>query len=216
MFRALLSSLFDFLYPKDQDVLKLESLEPEDLLTKLTPAKGLSNDTYAIWNYADEKVRLIIWEIKYRRNEKLIENVTQVLYDIVTTEILEREVTENFINPLLIPIPISKRRKLERGYNQTELLCKALRKLDTENLSEYLPTALQRVVHTESQTHTKNKKERIDNMSNTMEVRDSKLVKDRNVILIDDVTTTGATLGDARRALRESGAKKIICFALAH
>lgn len=216
MFRALLSSLFDFLYPKDQDVLKLESLEPEDLLTKLTPAKGLSNDTYAIWNYADEKVRLIIWEIKYRRNEKLIENVTQVLYDTVTTEILERAVTENFINPLLIPIPISKRRKLERGYNQTELLCKALRKLDTENLSEYLPTALQRVVHTESQTHTKNKKERIDNMSNTMEVRDSKLVKDRNVILIDDVTTTGATLGDARRALRESGAKKIICFALAH
>lgn len=214
MFRALLSSLFDFLYPKDQDVLKLESLEPEDLLTKLTPAKGLSNDTYAIWNYADEKVRLIIWEIKYRRNEKLIENVTQVLYDIVTTEVLDRAVTENFINPLLIPIPISKRRKLERGYNQTELLCKALRKLDTENLFEYLPTALQRVVHTESQTKMINKKQRTINITGSMKAEN--IVLNRNIVLIDDVTTTGATLGDARRALCESGAKKIICFTLAH
>lgn len=216
MFRAFISSLFDFLYPKDSRVIALESLKPEYLLVKLTPAKGLSNDTIAIWNYADENVRTIIWEIKYRRNEKIIENVAQVLYDTVSTEILERVVTENFVNPLLIPVPISKRRRLERGYNQTELLCKAMKKLDTENLFEYSPTSLRRVVHTESQTHTKNRKERIANMSNTVEVKDLELVKDRNTILIDDVTTTGATLGDARRALRESGAKKIICFTLAH
>ncbi len=216
MFRALISNLFDFLYPKDQDVLALEGLKSEDLLTKLTPAKSLSDDTIALWNYADEKVRTIIWEIKYRRNERLVENVAEVLYDTVSSEVLERAVTENFVDPLLVPIPISTRRRLERGYNQTEMLCKALKKLDTENLLEYSPSALKRVVHTESQTHTKNKKERISNIQGSMKVEDPELVRDRNIILIDDVTTTGATLSDARRALRESGAKRVICFTLAH
>ncbi len=214
MFRALLSNLFNFLYPKTEEVLALESLSQDELLSRLTSAKNISNDTIAIWNYADPNVRKLIWEIKYHRNAKVIETTSRVLFDIVSSEILDKEVTDNFVDPLLIPIPISKERRLERGYNQTELLCEQLKRFDTENFFEYSPTALSRVVHTESQTKIKNKKRRLENTKDIMETTES--VRGRNIILSGGVTTTGATLSDARRALRAHGAKKIICFTLAH
>lgn len=214
MFGKIFSNLVDFLFPKEVETLEIEALSPADLLEKLTPAKELDENTQAIWNYVDERVRTLIWEIKYRRNEKIIESVTKVLFDILMSELAERALFDNFVNPMLIPIPTSDKRRRERGYNQTELLCEALKELDTENVLEYSPNILKKVVHTESQTLTENKKQRIINMENTMQASEG--ARGRNVVLLDDVTTTGATIGDARRALRESGAKKIICLTLAH
>lgn len=214
MFGAFFSSLFDFLYPKQIEVLTLEALTPHELLTKLTPAMDTKNGTISLFNYADPNVRKLIWEIKYRRNTKIIDNVSSALYDVLTAELEDKMFFENFVHPLLLPIPISKKRRLERDFNQTELICEALKKLDTQDELEYSSNVLKKVVHTESQTLTKNKKERIKNMENTM--RADSTVLGRNIILIDDVTTTGATMSDARRALRECGAKKIICFTLAH
>lgn len=220
MFGKIFSNLVDFLFPKEVEALELEALSPADLLEKLTPAKELDQNTQAIWNYADERVRTLIWEIKYRRNERVISSVSQVLFDVLVSELAERALFDNFKQPLLIPIPTSDKRRRERGYNQTELLCEALKKLDTGNILEYSPSILKKVVHTESQTLTENKKERIRNMENTMKavegVRGRPACAGRNVVLIDDVTTTGATIGDARRALRESGAKKILCLTIAH
>ncbi len=214
MFGKIFSNLVDFLFPKEVEALELEALSPADLLEKLTPAKVLDENTVAMWNYADERVRTLIWEIKYRRNEKIIDSVSKVIFDVLTSELAERALFDNFKQPLLIPIPTSDKRRRERGYNQTELLCEALKKLDTGNSLEYSPNILKKVTHTESQTLTENKKERIRNIENTMKAGEG--VRGRNVVLIDDVTTTGATISDARRALRESGAKKIICFTLAH
>lgn len=214
MFKGYFRNLIDFLFPKEPRTIKLESLPPHSLLTLLPKAKDIDEDTIALWNYADPDVRSLIWELKYRKNEKIIENLSVVLMDIIRSELSDRALFENFINPTLIPMPMSKQRRLKRGWNQTEVLADALKKQDTEKLLELNKGTLIREER-KPQTLIKNKKDRSKNIENSFKVRGSD-IQGKNVILLDDVTTTGATFRDARRALREGGVKKILCLSIAH
>lgn len=219
MFSPVLRAIIDFLYPKDRDVILLESLTPSTLLEKLTPAQDLEKDHLALFSYTDPSVRKLIWELKYKKNEKIAKTLASLLYDVLKAELSEKALFESALwlkDPLLIPMPSSKKRRREKGYNQTELLCEELKLLDTENILNYSPNVLLKHRHTESQTLTKDKKKREENISNSMSVRESVRLDGAHVILVDDVMTTGATFRDARRALRESGAKRILSVSLAH
>jgi ComF family protein len=122
---------------------------------------------------------------------------------------------ENFTNPLLIPIPISKKRYRERGYNQSLLVCKELIRIDKENF-DLESSVLIKNKETEHQARIKNRNERLKNIIGSFETKNENKIKNRNIILIDDITTTGATLNEAKKILKESGAKKIIAFTVAH
>jgi predicted amidophosphoribosyltransferase len=82
------------------------------------------------------------------------------------------------------------------------------------NFVEYAPKALARIKDTPSQTKQHSKAERIQNLRGVF--RADRIVSGRSIILVDDVVTTGATLSEAKRALRKAGAKRISCYALAH
>ena len=69
---------------------------------------------------------------------------------------------------------------------------------------------------TESQTKSKNRAERIKNLEGCFDVKNPEQIKNRNIVLLDDVTTTGATLTEARRALLARGARKVIAIVFAH
>jgi len=68
----------------------------------------------------------------------------------------------------------------------------------------------------EHQAQIENRQKRIKNIIGSFAVKNKDIIKNRNIILIDDVTTTGATLNEAKKVLREAGAKKIIAFTIAH
>lgn len=216
MFAHLTTQLIDFLFPKPEEIYDLESLNASDLMSLLPPATDLGDEVIAIFNYADPKVRQIIWELKYRKNTLLAKHLAEIAFDILKHELAERALFENFVDPLLIPMPASAERRAERGWNQTEILAEEMLKLDMENLLTYSPFLLIKFVHTKSQTKTLNKRARLQNVEHSMTVKDPTEVKGRCIILLDDVTTTGATFKDARRALKEAGARKILCLAIAH
>lgn len=119
-------------------------------------------------------------------------------------------------NPLLIPVPLHARRLNWRGFNQAELLAKNI--ADSYHVS-YTNDVLIRVVNPKHQADIKNREERLCNVKNNFVVRDSQLIKDRTVVLIDDICTTGATLNECAKVLKNpsagGGAKRVIGFVVA-
>ena len=74
---------------------------------------------------------------------------------------------------------------------------------------------LYKKVHTESQVSIKDKEGRLTNLAGSFEVKNPEAVRDKNIILIDDVCTTGATIKEARKTLKEAGARRVIAMVVA-
>jgi predicted amidophosphoribosyltransferase len=89
-------------------------------------------------------------------------------------------------------------------------------RLDTEKNFELKTNILIKVKETEHQARIKDRRVRLKNLENSYAVKNEASLENRNVILIDDITTTGATLNEARKILKEFGARKIIAFTVAH
>ena len=106
---------------------------------------------------------------------------------------------------LLVPVPIHKIRKRDRGYNQSEMIARGI----TERCG--MPSnskAVRRVRNTQSQTKL-DLKNRQENVRNVFEVVDKDVISGKGIIIVDDVVTTGATTKELARALIAAGAKKI-------
>ena len=108
-------------------------------------------------------------------------------------------------------VPVSFRRKFQRGYDQVELLAKAVgRELDIP----VIPT-LKKLRHTPAQSGLKDSSQRRANVLGAYGVLPSCQPSGKTILLLDDVITTGATASECAKALVSSGAKEIYCAAVA-
>lgn len=209
--------LTDFLFPKNDKVLALESLSSATLLETLPRAEDLDrDDTLAVFDYSHPVVKEIIWQVKYGGNRVLASKLGEIFYDIIIEELGERNILSKWPTAILIPMPISGKRRFERGWNQAELIAEEIKKRDINKIFKYTPGQLVKTRHTESQTRTGSKSEREHNLDKSMMVINPPSLKDRFVILIDDVVTTGSSFAEAKRALKEAGVRKVLCIAAAH
>lgn len=112
---------------------------------------------------------------------------------------------------LLIPVPIHRRRLLERRYNQSALLVKCLAE-QTGVCADYI--ALQRVRHTVPQVQLSGSARR-NNLKHAFAVKNVERIRGRKIVLIDDVETTGSTLKECAKVLKKAGAKEIYALTLA-
>lgn len=216
MLRKIFELLLSIVLPKEEEVLKIEKLEEEYIIDNLPKAKEIDDSTFkALFQYKNKTVKQAIWEIKYKGNKKVLEKFTRALYDFILEEISDEMLFNNFHSPILIPIPASKGSLKERGFNQCELIVKELMKIDAgKNFSADFKS-LRKIKETKHQSKTKNKAQRLKNLDGCFEA-DIEKTKNKNIILIDDVITTGATVKEAARVLKQSGAKKVVGFALGH
>ena len=171
---------------------------------------------FPLFDYRHSSIKDAIWVLKYKGKKKLAGIFAEAMYGRILEELSDLSVMENFREPLLIPIPLSGKRKRERGYNQTELICEELMKLDSNINFDCEKNVLIKINDTKHQAHIENRTERLKNIIGSFATKNEERIKNRNIILIDDVTTTGATLKEARKILKHSGAGKIIAFTVAH
>lgn len=226
LLKKIIEIVADILIPKEKSIIDLENLSLSDLINKIPRAKDFDFETSKIkslLSYKNDLCRQIIWEIKYRGNKTLIHKLSLLLYDFILEEIEDLQTFQNFQNIILVPVPSSRSSQKEKGFNQCVLLVQELVKIDRErnqNNFSYIPNILNKKIDTTRQSKSKNKKERLHNLKNTFvcnlqntEISD---IRNYSFILIDDVITTGATMNESFRALRQAGAKKIVGFSLAH
>ena len=175
-------------------------------------------------------VKNAVKELKYRSRLELAKPLAELIYKKFI-EYNPKYEKENFV---AIPVPMHPKKEFIRGYNQAQLLAEEFSKLSGIELATYL----EKSTDTQTQVETKKREERIKNLDGAFVVNikndlSSTWVKNKTIILIDDVATTGATFMHASLALsstlrdepsssdsNESKVKgrapKITCLAIAH
>ena len=113
---------------------------------------------------------------------------------------------------LIIPVPLSKKRLLERGFNQAEVLAAILAKATGIKFDE---KSLVRRLHTPMHRAAMDNKARAMSVKNAFEVKRANFIKNEIILLIDDIFTSGATVSACAKILKENGAKKVYVFTLA-
>ncbi len=156
-------------------------------------ARGASLGPY------EGSLRTVLLALKYRAKTRAADRLAEAL----VAEPAVHRLAEG--RPVLVPIPLHPRRKVERGYNQSELLARAVgRRLALEVATGVLV----RRKDTRAQTGL-SAAERRKNVSGAFAVRRRGLLTLHPVILVDDVLTTGATARACAQALRQAGAPEV-------
>ena len=113
---------------------------------------------------------------------------------------------------IIIPVPIHAKRKKQRGYNQSELIAKEIAKLQSK--LQYDNKILQKEKNTVPQSSL-SKEQRKQNVQNVYKLVNQEKIRNKKIILLDDIYTTGNTVNACAKLLKENGAKEIIVLTIA-
>jgi len=116
-------------------------------------------------------------------------------------QIIDCQIDKSFV---IIPVPMHDKKKRRRGFNQSEEIAKIISEATTIPLS----TTLVKIKETKPQMEL-NRIERIENIKNCFEIKNKKEVENKKIILLDDVYTTGTTMDECAKVLKENGAKEV-------
>ncbi len=167
--------------------------------------------------YSNKLLSKIIRALKYNLAKELAEILANFLFILWKNELSKSYISDNysgneFINTewLVIPVPLHKRRERWRGFNQSELLAKAFA-ARTNLVTDVIN--LKRINQSKAQAKSKSVK-RQQNIKNAFSWQGVNL-KGRAVLLIDDVVTTGATINECARVLKQNGATRVYGLTIA-
>lgn len=192
----------DLVFPKTPDARIVDTLAHEEVVGLFLPRNTL--EVYGLSSYTDPRVRALIHEAKFYGNRKAFATLNTLfsLYLARHTHPVD----------IIIPIPLSRARLRARGYNQ---VLEILRTGMNTNAPPIVTDILYRSRDTRPQTEL-TRAERLTNMRDAFGVAHGELLAGKHILLIDDVTTTGATLRAAKAALLPHSPASITCVALAH
>ncbi len=193
-----------------------QDLCTECLLSSPEAERESAEWIYPIFDYRHPAIKNAVWLLKYKGKKRLAKVFAEAIYGRILEELSDLAIMENFREIILVPIPLYRKRKWKRGFNQAELICRELVKLDANTTFTLENKILVRITDGKHQAHIGSRGERLKNIVGSFAVKHAEKIKNRNIILIDDVTTTGATLSEAKKVLKQAGARKVIAFTVAH
>lgn len=157
-------------------------------------------------------VERILKTFKYRFVPALAEPIGQVMRKYLAAAQKQKKLDLFAANPMIIPIPLHIRRLNWRGFNQAVLLAKHM--ADRFQM-QYCDDALKRNKYASPQAGIESRPERFKNIENQFICTNPHAVRDRHIIIVDDICTSGATLNACAAALKENGARKVSAFVVA-
>lgn len=162
--------------------------------------------------YDDEIVKNLIWRLKYRKEKAAALPLAKILLEYIRIAgFIGSNGPLKPSNTVIAPIPLHSARERQRGFNQSSLLAEKL----AENLNLRIVTSLIREKNTKPQAEIEGLEKRQENIAGCFNVKNNDEIKGKNILLIDDVFTSGSTLNEAAKVLKAAGAKKIIGLVVA-
>ena len=168
-----------------------------------------------------DKLKYFDYQIKIFRYENIIRdkiidykfNEKAYLYKTFEKMILKTKKTYSFLKKydIILYVPMFKKHKLIRGYNQSELIARKIS--DTLGIT-LEKNNLAKVINTKKQS-TLTKSEREKNVKNAFKLKNPEKIKDKKVILFDDIYTTGSTVNECSKILKKAGATEIAILTIA-
>jgi ComF family protein len=194
--------LFDILFPLSDDERLIRAIDARTFISKYDPHE-FGEGIISLSSFKDPYIRAAIHLVKFHAHKKSAELLCALLKRYMDSLPHEQY--------LIIPIPLSSQRERKRGHNQVHTIASPL----ADERYQLCTEVLFRRVHTPPQTSLK-KHDRLINIKNAFLYKESGLLNGQHIIIVDDVTTTGATLKEARKTLKGCGAASIRAIALAH
>ncbi len=165
-------------------------------------------DLYFALSYNNSLSKKLIQRFKY---EPFVKELAEPLSSLIIAHFQLMDNKPDFFGFLIIPVPLEKRRMKWRGFNQAEEIGKELAEFFKIPL---ISDCLVKTRKTVSQVELADEA-RKENIKGAFLIKEKDLIKNKKILLADDVYTTGATMAECARILRESGAKEIIGIAIA-
>lgn len=209
----MIENLLDILFPKiclncgkyGKNYLCSSCFDKMDLRFKIFPISKKSYNFLIYLGKYKEEIRKRLLEFKFYNKAYINEYFLEFL-------IKDKNICD-FLNKfdIIIPVPMHKDKKLRRGYNQTEIFAKNLsKKLNVGYEDDVL------IKFKENKTQSLLlPNERTKNVKDVFRIKNSFKLKNKNIILVDDIFTTGATVNVCSSLLKKSGASEIIILVIA-
>lgn len=160
-------------------------------------------DKIISYGYYGGALKELILRFKYKSNFTAGDILAGFLEDYITKNF-------NYKEYIITYIPLSKKSKKARGFNQCEYIARKIARDLCIEASEVLIKGRET-----KEQKTLKKDERYENIKDAFKLKDGVSLEECNIILIDDVTTTGATINEAYRLLKKSKVKEIKLLTLA-
>jgi len=167
-----------------------------------TCASKKLNGIYSAVSYRNKLVQALIKNFKY---EPFVKELAKPLAQLMTDHFQLLDTMPDFSGFALVAIPLEKKKMRKRGFNQAEEIAKELSLFLNLPL---LKNVLIKTKETVSQTEL-SEFNRLENIKGVFQCPNPEIVQDKKILLIDDVYTTGATMNEAARILKEAGAKQV-------
>lgn len=166
------------------------------------------DQAYYLWDYQKNYfARKIIQTLKYN----LIKEVAAIINIALETERMNLKSAFKEVE-IIVPVPLHRLRLKERGFNQSRLIADKISEVIQKKVRDDILT---RQIHKRPQAEIKKRAGREKNIKNIFKCVEADEIRNRTILLVDDVATSGATLKEAALTLRRAGAKKILAFVLA-